>query len=100
MEVPLALGKSSGNPGIALGGTLPFAQASHISITRRRRILFSLAAADSEVGMPEIGLSSMMGIVGRVISEDISTLPFDLVKYGCEARLPQKPIAILKKPGL
>ncbi|XP_019252681.1 PREDICTED: uncharacterized protein LOC109231477 [Nicotiana attenuata] len=89
-EVPPDLGNSSGNPGIALGGSLPFAQASHIPMTRRRKTLFSSAAADSEVGMPEIGLSSVMGIVSRVISEDIPILPFDLVKYGCEAKLPRK----------
>ena len=81
LEVPLALGKSSGNPGIALGGSFPLEQASHISIMRRRRILFSSTVADSEVGMTEIELSSEIGIVGRGISEDISTLPFDLVKY-------------------
>jgi len=56
---------------------------------RRRRNLFSSAVADSEVGMTKIGLSSEIGIVGRWISEDISMLSFDLVKYGCESRLPQ-----------
>lgn len=74
---------------MALGGSLPLDQASHISSTRRRSALFSSVAADSEIRITDSGLSSEMGIIGGRPSDDISTLPFDLVKYGCEARLPQ-----------
>ena len=80
LEVPLVLENNSGNPGTMLGGSFPLFQSSSISSMRSRKILFSSAVADSGVSTAEIELSSETGIVGNGISEDISTLPFDLVK--------------------
>lgn len=80
LEVPLDLENNSGNPGTTLGGSFPLFQSSNIFNMRSRRILFSSAVADSGVRTAEIELSSETRIVCNGISEDISTLPFDLVK--------------------
>lgn len=79
LVVPPVLGINSGNPGIELGGSLPLDQAYHISNMQRRNLMFS--SADVDLGLDIIGVALSLGsMTWRLLSEDIGTLPFDLLK--------------------